>query len=139
MKQRQPTYQCVGSLLDLHNKKVQANALISRALDDAYAHTCPNNSGCLVPVTTRPMETTWATKDDVLEYIVSLIKEKYSDYVFVCYTEPAWFIQDMEYHQEVKDASVAYFSIEKDDWYKDGKLVNFAMDSPFDHITFNHC
>jgi len=81
------------------------------------------------------METTWATKDDVLKYIMSLIEENYSDYILVCYKEPAWFIQDMEYHLEVKDASVVYYSLEKDDWYKDGKLVNF----PLDQITFNHC
>lgn len=104
--------------------------LLKNAEKLGYAHNCPKLTGWLTPISQEKLDSAWATEADVIEYI-----ESYLDLslVFVACTEFGWFVQEMVWSESSSPTKPSY-SLDYEDWYKDDKLMDFELDSPFDYV-----
>lgn len=110
--------------------KCDAKELLKKAYKNIYAHNCPKIVGYLTPVSQEELDSEWATEADVIEYIENGLKDD-TEWVFVCYTEFGWFVQEMVWSEEPSPTKPSY-SFYYEDWFKDGKLMDFEQESPFD-------
>lgn len=105
--------------------------LLKKAEENAYAHNCTKLTGWLTPISQEQIDSEWGSEADVVEYIDNYLDLEES-LVFVCCTEFGWFVQEMVWSEA--SPTKPSFSLDYEDWYKDGKLMDFELDSPFDYF-----
>ena len=113
--------------------KCDAKELLRYAHKNIYAHNCLRASGYLTPISQEELDSEWATEADVVEYIENGLKDD-TEWVFVCYTEFGWFVQEMVLTDEPSTDKPSY-SLYWEDWYKDGQLMDFEVESPFEYFN----
>jgi hypothetical protein len=102
--------------------------LLKKAEEHAYAHSVPKRTGWLTPISQELIDSEWGTEADVIEYIENYLDESQ---VFVGCTEFGWIVQEVVWSEESRPNKPCY-SLDNEDWYKDGKLM---LDSPFDYFN----
>ena len=111
--------------------KASAQYLVETAYAQVYAHNCPYDNGWMTTISQESIDIESGTEAGVVEYILSLPE---TACVFVCSTEYGWFVQEMSWSPEPVQGKPNY-SLEYDDWYRDGKLMDFELESPFEYFN----
>jgi len=105
--------------------------LLKKAEETSSAHSCTKLTGWLTPISQEQIDSEWGTEADVIEYIENYLDESL---VFVFCTEFGWFVQEVVWSDEARPTKPSY-SLCYEDWYKDGKLMDFGLETPFDFIN----